>query len=64
MINRKDLRSEKHCIMTERGVISIESLTPADLKNKQMKNAEAELYRIFSKYRGSDGGRSAKGESI
>ena len=37
--------------MTERGMMTIENLTPDETNNEVLKAAENELYNIFSKYK-------------
>ena len=50
-ITRSGLSSEISNVMTERGVITIENLTPDGTNNEVVKAAENELYNIFSKYK-------------
>jgi hypothetical protein len=50
-LNRSGHRSEISNVMTERGVMTIENLTPDKTNNEVMKSAENELYNIFSKYK-------------
>ncbi|MBQ6250670.1 hypothetical protein [Ruminococcus sp.] len=37
--------------MTEKGVIVVENLVPGNKDISRLKNAETELYRVYSKYR-------------
>ena len=46
--------------MSEKGVISVENLTPEGLQDKELKTTEAELYRIFSKYKKASDSKSTK----
>ena len=50
-INRSGHRSEISNVMTERGMMTIENLTPDETNNEVLKAAENELYNIFSKYK-------------
>lgn len=50
-LNRSGHRSEISNVMTERGMMTIENLTPDETNNEVMKAAENELYNIFSKYK-------------
>lgn len=50
-ITRSSHSSEISNVMTERGVITIENLTPDGTNNEVVKAAENELYNIFSKYK-------------
>ena len=50
-INRSGHRSEISNVMTERGMMTIETLTPDETNNEVLKAAENELYNIFSKYK-------------
>ena len=50
-INRSGHRSEISNVMTERGMMTIENLTPDEANNEILKAAENELYNIFSKYK-------------
>ncbi len=50
-INRSGHRSEISNVMTERGMMTIENLTPDEANNEVLKAAENELYNIFSKYK-------------
>ena len=50
-INRSGHRSEISKVMTERGMMTIENLTPDETNNEVLKAAENELYNIFSKYK-------------
>ena len=50
-LNRSGHRSEISNVMTERGMMMIENLTPDEANNEVLKAAENELYNIFSKYK-------------
>ena len=50
-LNRSGHRSEISNVMTERGMMTIENLTPDETNNEALKAAENELYNIFSKYK-------------
>ena len=50
-LNRSGHRSEISNVMTERGMMTIENLTPDETNNEVLKAAENELYNIFSKYK-------------
>ena len=50
-LNRSGHRSEISNVMTERGMRTIENLTPDEINNEVLKAAENELYNIFSKYK-------------
>ncbi len=50
-INRNGHSSEISNVMTERGMMTIENLTPDETNNEVLKAAENELYNIFSKYK-------------
>lgn len=50
-LNRSGHRSEISNVMTERGMMTIENLTPDEANNEVLKAAENELYNIFSKYK-------------
>ena len=50
-IIRSGLSSEISNVMTERGMMTIENLTPDETNNEVLKAAENELYNIFSKYK-------------
>ena len=50
-IIRSGHRSEISNVMTERGVMAIENLTPDETNDEVLKAAENELYNIFSKYK-------------
>ena len=50
-LNRSGNRSEISNVMTERGMMTIENLTPDETNNEVLKAAENELYNIFSKYK-------------
>ena len=50
-IIRSGHRSEISNVMTERGMMTIENLTPDETNNEVLKAAENELYNIFSKYK-------------
>ena len=50
-INRSGHRSEISNVMTERGMMTIENLTPDETNNEVLKATENELYNIFSKYK-------------
>jgi hypothetical protein len=50
-LNRSGHSSEISNVMTERGVMTIETLTPDETNNEVLKAAENELYNIFSKYK-------------
>ena len=50
-INRIGHSSEISNVMTERGMMTIENLTPDEANNEVLKAAENELYNIFSKYK-------------
>ncbi len=50
-INRSGHSSEISNVMTERGMMTIENLTPDETNNEVLKAAENELYNIFSKYK-------------
>ena len=50
-LNRSGHRSEISNVMTERGMMTIENLTPDETNNEVLKAAENELYIIFSKYK-------------
>lgn len=56
-INRLGYRSETSNVMTERGMIVIENLSPVGADNEAVKKAETELYDIFSKYKQPDKSR-------
>ena len=50
-LNRIGHSSEISNVITERGMMTIENLTPDDTNNEVLKAAENELYNIFSKYK-------------
>jgi hypothetical protein len=50
-LNRSGHSSEISNVMTERGMMTIENLTPDETNNEVLKAAENELYIIFSKYK-------------
>ena len=50
-ITRSSHSSEISNVMIERGVITIENLTPNGTNNEVVKAAKNELYNIFSKYK-------------
>ena len=50
-LNRSGHRSEISNVMAERGMMTIENLTPDETNNEVLKAAENELYNIFSKYK-------------
>ena len=50
-INRSGHSSEISNVMTERGMMTIENLTPDETNNEVLKAAENELYNVFSKYK-------------
>ena len=50
-INRIGHSSEISNVMTERGMMTIENLTPDEANNEVLKAAKNELYNIFSKYK-------------
>jgi hypothetical protein len=50
-LNRSGHRSEISNVMTERGMMTIENLTPDETNNEVLKAAKNELYNIFSKYK-------------
>jgi hypothetical protein len=50
-LNRSGHSSEISNVMTERGMMTIENLTPDETNNEVLKAAENELYNIFSKYK-------------
>lgn len=50
-LNRSGHRSEISNVMTERGMMTIENLTPDETNNEVLKAAENELYNVFSKYK-------------
>ena len=50
-LNRIGHSSEISNVITERGMMTIENLTPDETNNEVLKAAENELYNIFSKYK-------------
>ena len=50
-LNRSGHSSEISNVMTERGMMTIENLTPDETNNEVLKAAENELYNVFSKYK-------------
>ena len=50
-ISRAGYLSEEKNVMTENGVIVVENLVPGNKDSSRLKNAETELYRVYSKYR-------------
>lgn len=50
-ISRAGYLSEEKNVMTENGVIVVENLVPGNKDSSILKNAETELYRVYSKYR-------------
>ena len=50
-LNRSGHSSEISNVMTERGMMTIENLTPDETNNEVLKAAKNELYNIFSKYK-------------